>query len=431
VVEEQPGGLPKSWHSAKPYRHSLPVKILILTQYFPPETGAPQNRLYELALQLKKLGAEVSVLTAFPNYPKYEIFEGHRGRFYQREQMNGLEIHRSYIFARPSKRMILRLLNYFSFVFSSLWVGLFKMGKTDLILCESPPLFLGWTAVWLKRRHRARLLFNVSDLWPESAVKLGLVKNPMLLKASTWLEEWIYRNADLISGQTQGIVADIQRRFPSKPYCWLKNGVDTAEFSSRLSGRDWRSENGFADTDQLFYFGGLIGYAQGLDCILQAAAQVRDLPQVKFVIVGEGPEKERLLRLKRDLNAENVHFFPAVQKNQIADVIQAMNVGIIPLRKIDLFLGAIPSKIFEILCLKKPILLGIEGEAKTLFIEQAEAGWAFEPENAAQLAALARQIAAAPETAQKKGENGHRYVGQHFDRRRIAQDFWQFLHARA
>jgi glycosyltransferase involved in cell wall biosynthesis len=207
--------------------------------------------------------------------------------------------------------------------------------------------------------------------------------------------------------------------------------VDTAEFSSRLTERDWRSENGFADSDLLLYFGGLLGYAQGLDCLLRAAVQLRDLPQVKFVIVGEGPEKARLMQMKLDLEAQNVYFFPSVQKSEIADVIAAMNAGIIPLRKLDLFLGAIPSKIFEILCLKKPLLLGIEGEAKMLFVEQGEAGWAFEPENASQLAALIRQIAAAPETLHKKGENGYRYVREHFDRRQIAEDFWQFLHARA
>ncbi len=407
------------------------MKILILTQYFPPETGAPQNRLYEIALRLQSFGAEVSVLTGFPNYPKYELLESDRGKFYQKETMNGLDVHRAYIYARPGKGLLNRLLNYFSFVFSSLWAGLFKVKKVDLIICESPPLFLGWTAVWLKRRHGARLLFNVSDLWPESAVKLGLVKNPMLLKASTWLEEWIYRKADLISGQTQGIVADIRRRCPNKSFFWLKNGVDSQELNSRLSNRNWRSENGFSEHDLLFYFGGLLGYAQGVECIIEAATQVSDLPQVKFVIVGEGPEKEKLIALKRELGADNVYFFSAVSKSEIADVIQAMDAGIVPLRKIDLFLGAIPSKIFEILCLKKPLLLGIEGEAKTLFIEQGDAGWAFEPENAPQLAALVKKITATPEMIHKKGENGYQFVRDQFDRHQIAREFWQFLNPAA
>ena len=403
------------------------MKILILTQYFPPETGAPQNRLFELALKLQELGAEVSILTAFPNYPKYQIFEGYRGKLYQRTKMDGLTVHRSYIFARPGTRMAIRLLNYFSFTLSALWAGLFKIEKPDLIICESPPLFLGWTAVWLKRFHGARLLFNVSDLWPESAIILGFVQNKLLIGMSHWLEQWIYKKSDLISGQTQGIVADIQRRMPSKPIFWLKNGVDAAELSSRLTKRNWRQENGFLDSDLLFYFGGLIGFAQGLDGVLLAANSLNDLPHVKFIIIGEGPEKQRLLQLKATLDAENVHFFPGVGKPEIADVINAMDVGIIPLKKLDLFLGAIPSKIFEILCLKKPILLGIEGEAKHLFIDQANAGWAYEPENAQALALAIRTIALSPVLVAEKGENGYHYVRKHFDRKNIAQAFWQFI----
>ncbi|MFN0212925.1 MAG: glycosyltransferase family 4 protein [Saprospiraceae bacterium] len=403
------------------------MRILILTQYFPPETGAPQNRLYEIALRLQSFGAEVSVLTAFPNYPKYEVWELYRGMFYQRETLNGLNIHRTYIYARPGKGLWNRLLTYFSFVFSALWAGFFRIPKVDLIICESPPLFIGWTAVWLKRRHRASLLFNVSDLWPESAVKIGLVKNPLFIKASTWLESWIYRNSDLISGQTQGIVADIRKRFPNKPFFWLKNGVDSTELNARLTARNWRKENGFSANDLLFYFGGLLGYAQGIDCIIEAAVKLHDLPQVKFILLGEGPEKTRLQKLKQDLGTDNVHFFPSVPKSEIADVIQAMNAGIIPLRKLDLFLGAIPSKIFEILCLKKPILLGIEGEAKDLFIDQGMAGWAFEPDNSSQLALLVRQIAQDPESLLEKGGNGYQYVRQHFDRQQIAEDLWRFL----
>ena len=403
------------------------MKILILTQYFPPETGAPQNRLFELALKMKDLGAEVSILTGFPNYPKYKVFEDYKGRWYQHEVLAELSVHRSYIFAAPGKSMAKRLLNYASFTLSALWAGLFKIEKPDLIICESPPLFLGWTAVWLKRFHGARLVFNVSDLWPESAQKLGLVKNKQLLRLSTWLEEWIYQNADLISGQTQGIVANIQQRCPEKPLYWLKNGVDTIEFSGRITGRNWRHENEFSEQDLIFYFGGLIGYAQGLDCILLAAQHLQDLPNVKFVILGEGPEKERLRQLKTQLKLENVHFYPGVTKSEMADVIQSIDVGIVPLKKLDLFLGAIPSKIFEILCLKKPLLLGIEGEAKTLFIEEGKAGWAFEPEDHLALAQQVRKIVASPKILVEKGENGYRYVREHFDRNNIAQAFWQFL----
>ncbi|MBX2926519.1 MAG: glycosyltransferase family 4 protein [Saprospiraceae bacterium] len=403
------------------------MKILLLTQYFPPETGAPQNRLYDLALKLQEFGASVSVLTAFPNYPQYRIPEAYSGKIYSRENMEGLEVHRSWIYASPQKSVIRRLLNYFSFTFSSFLAGCFKAGKADLIICESPPLFLGFTAVLLKYIKGARLVFNVSDLWPESAVKLGIVTNPWLIRLSTWLEHWIYRHSDHISGQTQGIVSDIQRRFPDKPVFWLPNGVDSEEIETRITGKDWRGSNGFHTDDILVYFGGLLGYAQGLDTLVKAAKEVTDLHRVKIIIMGEGPEKERLQALKTALQADNLYFFPGVSKQEIIDVIWNMDIGIIPLKKLDLFKGAIPSKIFEILYLKKPVLLGIEGEAKDLFIEEAGAGVAFEPENHLELAQGIRHYATHPDEIKTHGQRGHDFVVQRFDRRHIAAAFWDWF----
>ncbi len=403
------------------------MNILILTQYFPPETGAPQNRLYDLALKLRNKGARVSILTAFPNYPQYEIFSGFKGKVFSREEMSGLMVYRSWIFVSKSKSILFRLLNYFSFTFSSLFLAISKVEKQDIIICESPPLFLGFTAVLLKHFKKSKLVFNVSDLWPESAVKMGIVQNRFLIKLSEGLENWIYRNSDFITGQTQGIVSNIHQRFPDKPILWLPNGVDVNELQSRLTGADWRSENGFKEDDLLFYFGGLLGYAQGLDCVIQAATFVKDLPQVKFILIGEGPEKERLIKLKDSLGANNVFFFNGVPKGQIADVIKSIDVGIIPLKKLDLFLGAIPSKIFEILCLKKPILLGIDGEAKELFISTAEAGLAFEPERADSLANQVRYVQAHREQIPKWGLNGYSYVTANFNRVTIADSFYSFI----
>lgn len=405
------------------------MRILILTQYFPPETGAPQNRLFGLARQLRSQGAEVEMLTGFPNYPAYEIHEGYRGKWYMKDELDGLKVHRSYIFVSKNKSIIFRLLNYFSFVFSSLLVGLFKTGKYDLIICESPPLFLGWTAVLLKWWKRAKLVFNVSDLWPESAVKLGLVTNKLLIKSSTWLEEWIYRKSDFISGQTQGIVKDIQTRFPQKPIFWLRNGIDIADMKAQINGSNWRKDVGYQSNQLVVYFGGLLGYAQGLEVILKAANRLKKYPEIQFAIVGEGPEKEKLLKLKEELQVDNVTLFPGVSKAEIVNIIASVDVSIIPLRKIDLFLGAIPSKIFEILYLKKPILLGVQGEAKDLFIDEGKAGLAFEPDNDEELADRVLEFYKNQAMIPEMGNNGTDYVQKHFNRTQIAKDFWAFINA--
>jgi glycosyltransferase involved in cell wall biosynthesis len=403
------------------------MKIIILTQYFPPEVGAPQNRLFELALRLKKSGADVTVLTAMPNYPHMKIQEGYKRKWLVREEMEGIKIIRSSIFVPQSKSIVPRLLNYFSFVFSSLWVGTFRLRKSDWLLCESPPLFLGISAFFLSRFKRAKLIFNVSDLWPESAEKLGLVKNRFLLRLSTWLEEFMYRKSTLITGQTQGIVNDIQKRFPKKIVYWLPNGVDTSFYNPELKKTNWRERNGFADSDLILLYAGIIGHAQGLELILQSANQLRESKRVRFILLGEGPEKAKLLEMKTKLNLDNVLFLSAVSKNEMPEIVAASDAAIVPLRKLDLFKGAIPSKIFENLAMCKPVLLGVEGEAYDLFIKEGNSGLFFEPENVDSLTDCIRKLLNNPNLAKQLGENGRRYVSEKFERDKIALGFGQLL----
>lgn len=404
------------------------MKIVILTQYFPPEVGAPQNRLFELATRLRDKGAQVTILTAMPNYPKMVIHEGYKGKWRVKEEIAGLNVIRCWIYASQRKSIFFRLLNYFSFVFSSFWIGLFRIRRQDILLVESPPLFLGITAFFLSRFKRAKMIFNVSDLWPESAEKLGLVSNRFFLWISYKLEAFLYRRSWIITGQTQGIVADIKKRFPKKKVYWLPNGVNVRLFrSDENGGAAWRLKQGFATDDFLLLYAGIIGYAQGLDILLKAAVRLRDQPKIKFILLGSGPEKERLLLLREEMKLQNVVFLDPVGKSEMPAIVSAVNAAVIPLKKLDLFLGAIPSKIFENLAMKKTILLGVDGEAKELFIEKGNAGLHFEPENDEDLAAKIRLLYGDPALQKSTGENGARYVSEYFDLDRIASTFWDVL----
>lgn len=405
------------------------MKLLILTQYFPPEVGAPQNRLYELAVRLKEKGVDITVLTAMPNYPQMEVHPAYKGKLYHYEEMNGLHIHRSWIYVSKSKGIFKRLLNYFSFVKSSAWIGWLKLGKFDYILCESPPLFLGMTAYFLKKIKGAKLIFNVSDLWPESAEKLGLVSNQFFLKSATRLEEFLYRKSDLISGQTQGIVKNISTRFPAKKVYWLPNGVDLNYYNSDTVKTNWRKQNNFSGDDFILLYAGIIGHAQGLEVILKAAFEIKSNVKIKFVLLGSGPEKEKLQALKEKLEISNVLFFDAVTKTEMPAIISAIDVAVIPLRRLDLFKGAIPSKIFECLAMKKPILLGVEGEAKELFIDEGKCGLAFEPENEYDLANKTLDLYTNRNELKILGENGYKYVEQKFTRDEIAANFFVELNS--
>ena len=399
------------------------MKLLIITQYFPPEIGAPQNRLFELAIRLKKEGIDITVLTAMPNYPQMEIHKEFVGKNYCYSEMDGLKVHRSSIYITKSKSISKRLLNYFSFVWSSYKIGKKKLDKNyDIVLCESPPLFLGISAYRLAKKKKAKFIFNVSDLWPESAEKLGIVKNKFFLKLATILEEYLYEKAALITGQTKGITKNISGRFPNKKVHWLPNGVDLNFYNPNNFSKEWRIQNKFNDDDVLFFYGGIIGHAQGLEVIIYTAQELKNNSNVKFIILGSGPEKEKLLALKEKLKLENVFFMSPVSKAQMPSIISSIDCSIIPLKKLDLFLGAIPSKIFECLAMETPILLGVDGEAKGLFIDKGKSGLYFEPENAEDLKTGVLKLAENNALRKELGENGRIYVNNHFNRNQIAKE---------
>ncbi len=407
------------------------MKLLILTQYFPPEVGAPQNRLFELAVRLKKLGVDVSVLTAMPNYPQMKIYDGYQGKDYLYEEIEGIPVHRSSIYLPKSKSIIQRLLNYFSFVYSSAKVGRSKIGPIDVIMCESPPLFLGYSALYLKRKKNAKLIFNVSDLWPESAEKLGVVTNKWMLKLAYHLETKLYRQSVLVTGQTQGICKNINERFSNVKTFWLPNGVDVSYYNPSTVSGNWRTDHGFKEQDILFLYAGIIGLAQGLEIILSAADKVKGHELIKFIFVGSGPEKEKLQAIQKEKQLTNVYFFDAVSKTQMPQIVQASDVSIIPLRKLELFLGAIPSKIFENLAMQKAVILAVDGEARELFVNQGKCALYSEPENVEDLVENVLLLAHDKSLRKQLGERGRIYVGESFNRNVIAQKFNEVLNTHA
>lgn len=389
--------------------------------------GAPQNRLFELAVRLKQLGVDVSVLTAMPNYPQMKIYDGYEGKDYVYEEIEGISVHRASIYLPKSKSIIQRLLNYFSFVYSSAKVGNTKVGNVDVIMCESPPLFLGYSALYLKRKKKAKLIFNVSDLWPESAEKLGVVTNKWMLKLAYNLEAKLYRKSVLVTGQTQGICKSINQRFPEVKTYWLPNGVDVSYYNPTTIAGNWRKENGFQDNDILFLYAGIIGLAQGLEIILSAAEKLKDNTAIKFILLGSGPEKEKLQNIKKEKHLTNVYFFDAVSKTNMPAIVKASDVSIIPLRKLELFLGAIPSKIFENLAMEKPVILAVDGEARELFVNQGKCALYSEPEDVEDLINNVLLLANDESLRKQLGQKGRIYVEQNFNRNTIAQQFYNHI----
>ncbi len=395
------------------------MKIIILTQYYPPETGAPQNRLSDLARRLQGSGHTVTVLTAKPNYPQGRIHDEFRGGLWRRRAADGVQVIHTWLYPSRSKRMVARLLNYFSFVFAAAILGLWMLPRADVLLVESPPLFLGLSAWWLARWKGARIVFNVSDLYPDTAIELGYLRRGWLRRLMYALEAWCYQRAALVTGQTEGIVNSIRRRFPHKPVFLLTNGVDL----QKLPGPKEIAPPGVRATPFVVGYAGILGHFQGLSVLVQAANLLRNEPGLGFFVYGDGPLREDLVVEAARLGLTNIEFKGHCTHGEILQRMQDWGAGLVPLINAPLMAGALPSKMFEVLASALPVILCAPvGEASSL-IGRAQAGVCVPPGDAQGLADAVRRLAADRARCAELGRNGREYVVRHYDRAEIACRF--------
>jgi glycosyltransferase involved in cell wall biosynthesis len=402
------------------------MRILFLTQYFPPETGAPQNRISYFARYFAAAGHTVTVLTALPSYPEGKIFPEYRGVWRREEVFESMRIIWVWIYATKSKAFLLRLLNYFSFMFSSVLLGIGTIGKQDVIIVESPPIFLGLSGLIYKFAKKARLALNVSDLWPESAVAMGLVRNRWIIRATVAFEELLYRRSDLITGQTRGIVKNIQSRIPNKPVALITNGVDEAGSpQDAASLAEVKRALGWQGTLVVGY-AGLHGLVYGLETLVETAQILSSYRDITFVLFGDGPEKEKLVALAEERKLPNIKFYPPQSRVQILDIIRCFDATVIPLRNLKLCLGTLPSKMFEAMGAGVPVVAAMLGEAQAV-VNEAGAGICVPPEDAQAIADAILRLYSDPALRARMGESGRQYVKRHYNRAQIARNYEQIL----
>ncbi|WP_447968818.1 glycosyltransferase family 4 protein [Nitrospira sp. M1] len=399
------------------------MHIGVLSQYYPPEIGAPQKRLSELAAHFVRRGHSVTILTAMPNYPTGKIHAGYGGVF-RRESLEGMTIIRTFIFPTNKTGFLPRLTNYFSFVLSSVTIGSFCVRPMDYLLVESPPLFLGLSGIWLSRIKSARLIFNVSDLWPESAVQLGVLQASGLAhRLSARLEALCYRHAWLITGQSKGILASIAHRFPDRHVYHLSNGVDTKLFYQSLNAETLSSTRKRSDKFSVTY-AGLHGLAQGLEQLIHAADALRSNENIVFHLIGDGPEKQKLVDIAEQRHLTNILFANPQPSEKIPMVLTSSDAIIVPLKMH--ISGAVPSKLYEAMASGRPVILVASGEAAEI-VKEHQAGIVVEPGDQAELVRSIVKLYEHPDLCQELGKNGQRAAVQHFDRSNIADRFMEYL----
>lgn len=399
------------------------LRVGMLTQYYPPEVGAPQARLSDLAAALQRRGHQVTVLTAMPNYPAGRVHAGYGG-LVRRESRDGVPVIRTALYPTQRADRLHRLTSYLSFVASSAVVGSALLPPVDVLLTESPPLFLGLAGLWLSRLKRARLIFNVSDIWPESALRLGLLtEGGAAHRASARLEAECYQRAWLVSGQSREIVQDVARRFPTCRTYHLSNGVDSSFFTPAAREAAARARLG-GPAGCVVLYAGLHGLAQGLAQLLRAAAALRHRDDVRFVLVGDGPEKAALMAQAAEARLTNVAFLAAEPRAAMPALVASADIVVVPLR--THIPGAVPSKLYEAMSSGTPVVLAAHGEGAEI-LRQHEAGLVVPPDDHDALAHAVARLADDGALRARFGANGRRAAVEHYDRRMIGERFGAYL----
>ncbi|WP_313892619.1 glycosyltransferase family 4 protein [Psychrobacillus sp.] len=403
------------------------MKIVYLCQHFPPETGAPQIRVYEVSKELLAQGHDIQVVTAFPHHPHGIIPDEYKGKKYEFEKWDGIPVHRTWIYPSKKGTFWKRLVSYFSFTFSSFY-GLMKAGKVDVIIVNSPPIFLGLTGLLSAKLKGAKFVFNVADVWPESAVKLGLVKNKFFIKLAEILESFLYKHSWKIAAATDGIKSYIiNHSQPEEKVFVLPNGVNTTFFQPGEKNEEYVEKFDLKDKF-VFAYGGNIGYAQGLEFILHAAKKMQEtVPNAHFLIAGAGPEEQKLHRLAEELGLLNISFLGHLPLKEMPKLFSVTDVSIVPLRDLALFEGARPSKIFPAAASGVPVLYCGKGESAEI-VTKNNIGLVALPENVDSIASSMYQFVEMNEVDRKAmQENGRNLAINEYSWGTIVADLLQNL----
>ncbi len=396
------------------------MKILFLTQFYPPEVGATQSRMHHFARRLAEKGHRVTVVTELPNHPKGIIFPGYGGRPFRRTREDGLDVIRLWVYTSPRKSTLRRILFYFTYMINAVIACLLlARGRYDIIFATSPPLPVLVSAYLVSRFKRCLYVMDVRDLWPAVGVAVGELRGKTLLRVAEKMEDFLYRRAAAITCVTRSFVEYVAGKGNDRGKIFhLPNGTIPEIFHPRESEdkeqghRSLRSQLGL-EHKFLVGFCGNHGVAQGLPGVMEAARLLREQEDVGLLFVGEGPVKRELLDIKERNGLDNVLMLPQVPVEEISDYINACDVMLVPLAKDEIFSSFIPSKMFDYMACARPIILAVDGEARAI-MEEAGAGVYVEPDNPAALRDRIIELRDHPQSLAGMGQRGREYVLKHY-----------------
>jgi colanic acid biosynthesis glycosyl transferase WcaI len=401
------------------------VHILILSHYFPPEVSAPAQRFAALAREWVALGHKVTVLTCAPNHPAGTLYPGYRNRLWQREAMAGIDVIRIWTLVSPNRGFLRRTLNYASYLAAAVLAVPF-LPKADILISTSPQFFCGLAGWPVSRMRGMPWVLDIRDLWPDSIVAVGAMKPGLAMRILKSIERFAYRNAEHIVSASDAFIPHFSAYgIPQDKISVITNGVDLADFAKPQGALEFRRKYGLEGKFVAVY-AGTHGMAHQLEVILQAADRLRARTDIKFVLIGDGAERERLVAQCKTMALDNVLMLPQVPRDQIPAALMASDAAIVTLRPTPLFELVIPSKIFEAMAARTPIVLGIKGKARQI-VQDGACGLVFTPGDGVGLADRIVELTADRELGRRLGENGYKLASNDYDRTPLARRYLRLL----
>jgi colanic acid biosynthesis glycosyl transferase WcaI len=409
------------------------VKILYVSQYFPPEMGAPAARAAELSHHWARMGHDVTVLTGFPNHPTGVVPEDWRARLHRlryTETVDGARVIRTWLWPLPNRKAHERIRNYASFCVSAGISGL-ALRKPDVIIATSPQLLCALSGWWLAWWKRVPFVFEVRDLWPESLAAVGAGSEGSLLHRTLGaIAGFLYSRADCVVVVAPAFKDHLIQYWsvPAAKISVVENGVEIDLFRLDPAAIEVRKRLKLEDRFLICYIG-TMGNAHGLGTLITTAEELRTaLPSAMFLLIGEGAEKERIVKLAAARGLNNIQFLGQQPRERIPSYVSAADVCLVMLKKTDLFKTVIPTKLLEYMACERPVIVAVDGQARQI-VEEAGAGVFVEPENSKALVKAVLDLADDPEHRRQMGASGRQYIVNKFSREKTARDYITVLEA--
>lgn len=408
------------------------MKILVLSLYYEPDRCQSNGPIIRaLCEDWAAAGHEVTVLASFPHYSCPAVWPAYQGRLLQFDRVGPVRVIRSYIYVPADRSSLGRLLNYLSFNLSSLLAGLLS-GRQEVIFAMSPPLTIGVTAWLLGLLKGAPFCYNLQDIWPEAAVRLGMLRSRRMIRLFEGLEKFIYRRSRRIFAISEEFRLNLERKgVPTGKIAVLPNFVDTEQLRPQPRQNEFAARHELTDRFVVLYAGNL-GLSQGLEVILDAAEELGASPEndrILFLIVGQGSCRDELVAEAARRQLRHVRFLPLQPEADLPLLYASADLALIPLRK-GITENSVPCKTYAIMACGKPYLAGVDhGSSVWRLTEEVECGWTIPPEDGAALAAKVRELAGQLDELARRGRRGRSYAELHYSRPAITTAYQQELEA--